>query len=446
MRAGRSPSVWAALGFVLALHPTWVQAKTSEAKPDAEAADRPSTVEKTKKKKKRKKRKKRTAIKRWVIETDASVDTKAGYFSGDATLQTPGAFEEIGASVRPQVEHKQWRLQVPVQASDRRTISASLNETQGSAGARLRYKKSRALNVTLRGDLSGRWREGWPDQYQPLPDGGLSPTDRNSRWQRSAGLDVASVLLKKHHLKGAYQYELVDYREDPTFNPIDAPTHVVPGDRGEHTLELSWMHWGKATKLGGGLDVRHRESFFAYSRDAKDGQTHAASGGLPPNPLQVMVEVEPYLAWEYGRLKDRWQLDVYYGVEIVSDRFEGYYSSVAQHPKVDLTIKTSQSGKAKAGAEVYWRRYGANSYAEGARHPPLSFGDRRVERRFLADVSYQHELGRSWSLVAEGSVSVKRTNFPDYVPMVFPSGREYDIRWNYTNFAASIGLEWHVAD
>ena len=36
------------------------------------------------------------------------------------------------------------------------------------------------------------------------------------------------------------------------------------------------------------------------------------------------------------------------------------------------------------------------------------------------------------------------TNFPDYVPGVYPptAPRPYDIRWDYTNWSVLGGVEW----
>ncbi len=395
---------------------------------------------KKKRKKKRKKRKKKSPIFEW--EHEAGLQYEMGSFSGLGTRQDSALAEQVSARYRAQLEHRNWRLQTPLRISDRRTAFASLTQTTGSAGIRLRHKSNRRLAVTLRGDLAGRWRNDWPDQYQPLDDGTLGPTDRYSRWSRSAGIDIASVLWKKHHFKAQAEYKLVDAVEDPNFEPFDAPTHLVPQDHEKASGALEWLRWFKKTKTGGGIELGRKESFFAFSRDALTGRTHARPGGQGPNPFQVFWYAEPYVVWEYGRLKDTWQLDLFYGYDIVSDRYQGYYSSRAHHPRVEFAMKAFDRGKLKLDAQVYWRRYGPNSYAETATRPALEYGDRRTNRTFSGSASYEHGLGKEWTLMADAGVRIRRTNYPDYTPMVFPRTRTYDIDFDYTNFAMNIGVAW----
>ncbi len=387
-----------------------------------------------------KKRKKKAKSK---TKVEASVDARTGAFSGELTNRFSGVFEEIQAKIRPEFQQKDWRLQIPLSIRDRRTAFASLDETGGALGLRLRYRKTRALALTLRADLSGRWRGKWLDPYQPLANGELGETDRQSRWKRKVGMDLASVFKKKHHAKISYAYEVYDYKEDPNFNALDAPTHIVPGDRIVHSAKLKWLRWSGKTKMGGGLNLARQASLFAFARDAGTGKTHAGAGGLPPNPLEVLVEAEPFVAWEYGRLKDKWQLDLSYGVSFVSDRFEGYYSSVTQHPEVKFSWKISDKGRLKTGAGLRWKRYGSNGYAPGGSRPALDSGERRIDQRTTFDLEYEFQIRKHWSVIVAGNGIVRRTNYPDYVPNVYPVNREYDIQWDYTNLKGSVGLLWH---
>jgi hypothetical protein len=36
----------------------------------------------------------------------------------------------------------------------------------------------------------------------------------------------------------------------------------------------------------------------------------------------------------------------------------------------------------------------------------------------------------------------RRTNFPDYVPRVFPASRTYDVHWDYDNVWVFGGVRW----
>jgi hypothetical protein len=44
-------------------------------------------------------------------------------------------------------------------------------------------------------------------------------------------------------------------------------------------------------------------------------------------------------------------------------------------------------------------------------------------------------------VIADADVMRRDTNLPDYVPGVFPVTRAYDIRWDYTNWEATAGIE-----
>jgi hypothetical protein len=43
-------------------------------------------------------------------------------------------------------------------------------------------------------------------------------------------------------------------------------------------------------------------------------------------------------------------------------------------------------------------------------------------------------------LYANGGAVFRRSNYPDYVPYVFPATRNYQIDWDYDNFEASVGV------
>jgi hypothetical protein len=129
-------------------------------------------------------------------------------------------------------------------------------------------------------------------------------------------------------------------------------------------------------------------------------------------------------------------------VEIANDAFQGYYSFLAHHPefRVDWAVHSRVSLVARA--EARWRLYGPWSYAAGPDHPPLLWGDRRTDVRGALDLEVRVALGNGFFAVLDLRGVLRRTNYPPYVPGVFPATRQYDIRWDYENASALLALEY----
>jgi len=86
---------------------------------------------------------------------------------------------------------------------------------------------------------------------------------------------------------------------------------------------------------------------------------------------------------------------------------------------------------------------GANSYAVSPPdHPMLDFGDGRSDRTLESSLELEAPIGAGLALIGGGAVKVRRSNFPDYVPGVFPMTRQYDIDWDYDDVTAFAGLSW----
>jgi hypothetical protein len=398
--------------------------------------------QKTKKKKKKKKKKKQQRPAGWRVGVESSASARAGALDGLGTRRASGAMQRAEADVELEIERGAWGLGVPVDASHRETQGASLDETSGSAGLELRYRHGPELRLSVEAEVSGVWRPDWPDQYQPVGDGTYLPTDRYSHWDREVGATVAAIPLRHHHARIEYGYALVDYREDPNFDPVNAPNHLVPSDHELHSAGLSWRYFGDGWKTGVAADAFLKRYFFAFARDAGTGLTHANPGGLPPNPLQELRGLEPALTFEREWLDGDLELGLSYGYEIQQDTFQGYYSYTGHHPEIDLTWAIRPGHALRGKAWLRWRTYGPNSYAEGGSHPPLTYGDRRVDRRGAVSLGYRMRIAGGLHAVADGDVIVRRTNFPSYEPGVFPSTRLYDIDWSYTNWSILAGVEY----
>ncbi len=380
----------------------------------------------------------------WQLGADAGAATEGGGLVGHRTLRENAVFVGAGAEIETRAERGRWRAGASLDVGHRETQGASLRESKSYLEAELGHRWGPKLRVTGEARLGGVWRPGWPDQYQPLADGSYEPTDRYSHWDRRVGATVAGIPLRHHHARARYRYELVDYRQDPDYDPQVAPTHLVPADYGEHQLDLSWRYFGRGWKLGGALDSFVKDYYFVFSRDAGTGKTHAGAGGPPPNPLQTIRGLEPQVTGELSLLHDAVELDAGYGYELVQDAYQGYYSFTGHHPTLAVAWRLRPGTELAARGELWWRTYGPDSYAVGGDHPPLLYGDRRVDHRARARLGLRTRLAPHWTGVADLTLRVRRTNFPTYEPGVFPSSREYDIDWRYDNWVMSAGVEYHL--
>lgn len=412
------------------------------------AADEGPEVEKKDEKKKEKHEKKRESgigmqLGGWDLSAETTAAASGGALQGVHSLHVTAALLELEAKARGEMQRGPWRLRAPISVAHRETPGASLAETRGRLGAEVRYRHSPKLRLSGGGKIAAYYRPDWPDLYQPLGNGDYEGTDRYSHWDRTLSLDVAGIPLRHQHASVGYEYTVYDYAEDPNFDPNAEPTHLVPGDRSKHSLDLSWVYFGHRFKVGGGAELFVESYDFAFSRDAGTGLTHAGAGGPPPNPLQKMRGVEPQVSAEL-EIGKAVELDVGYGFEVVEDTYQGYYSYTGHHPEATLSWKPSRVLEIEGKGEIYWRRYGSNSYAMGPGHPALTYGDRRVDHRGKAGVEVRRALSAHWSVVGEGDLLIRRTNFPSYVPGVFPAGRDYDIDWNYDNWTVVAGVEHHL--
>lgn len=424
-----------------------VQPVADDGTTQAAEADKPLDEKKHKKHRHKKHRHRaafETQLGSWQAGVDAHVGTSGGGLAGHGTLRENALFFGLGGEVEPQIERDRWRVRAPLSVEHRQTQGASLSESRIYLDGEVRYRRSARLRLTGEVRVGGVWRPNWPDQYQPMATGQLASTGRYSHWDRRIGFGVAGIPRRHHHVRARYRYTIVDYAEDPNYDPSTTPTHLVPGDHGQHDLDFSWRYLGKGWKVGAGLDIGIRNDYFAYARDASTGLTHAGAGGPPPNPLQQIVGVEPSIEGERTLAGGRLELGAAYGFEIVDDTYQGYYSYTGHHPQLDLSWKIRPHTTARVSGELWWRTYGANSYAAGGTHPPLLYGDRRVDHRGRARLRASTRLADHWTGTADGSVYLRRTNFPTYEPGIFPSTRDYDIDWNYDNWIFTIGAEYRM--
>lgn len=385
----------------------------------------------------------RPASSPWSVEAAAQLET--GAFSGLGVRKEAGARLRPQLQVEPQLELDRFRASVPVSLSHAETFGARLDESRGSGGLELRWRFSSKLRVALAASVAGVYRPQWSDLYQPLPTGDFARTDRYSHWDRRVEAQLASRPWRRQHARLKYRYTIAEYAVDPAFEPVRSPNHLTPFSHDEHRADFSWRYLQKDWKLGVGLFARWRRDGFLFARDAGSGLTHAGPGGLPPNPLQAFRTLEPSVEGRWRFSGTGLELAGEYGVEVNDDLYQGYYSYWGHHPKLALEYQVPGGTKLALVGEATLRRYGPNSYQPGASHPPLAFGDRRVDQRGEVAFELEVPLGSALALTGRAAWVRRVTNFPSYEPWVFPATRAYDIDWSYTNLEASLGLRWKLS-
>lgn len=374
----------------------------------------------------------------WRGTVAADAELRGGALSGRSTLRTSGALIDASGGVEPAIEHGTWRLGLPITLGHRETPGAELRETRGGVDLDARYKRSPRFRLDLEAGLRLTSRPGWEDEYQPTATG-LGTTDRYSHRDLRLGGAISAIPLRHQHARLGLRLTDYDYTDDPAYDAIDAPTHLVPGDRVEVDLDASWRHFGDGWKAGGAIAFEDRHDDKNYARDAGTGLTHAGAGGPPPNPLYHQISFEPSLGAELDLADDTVELGADLGYAFVSDRYQGYYSWSGVHPQVHVAAHRGDLD-AKLAAELQLATYGDGSYAAGNGHPPLESGTRRKDTKIGLRADAGYTVVHHVAVVAGFDLTRRTTNFPDYVPGVFPAGAQYDVKWDYVNWELSAGV------
>ncbi len=396
------------------------------------------------------------------LRSDMTFDAAllAGYFSGLGVRPDSAPMSLVAVGTKGSLDGGWFRLKVPFDFQYRETPGADLREIKTRVAPVVRLQPNRWLWVEAGGGADVVRRPGWPDLYQPIPEEpadppappeGYVPSDRFSfqAWQAKARIGIRPA--KRQRIKATYRYRLSTWEKDPNFHPIDDPdadpNHLVPGDNEEHRVGLRWRWTSAHIKMAASITAFRRDYFYAYARDAGTGKTHASSGSVPPNPLQQFRGIRPAVTTELRFLDARLRCATTFGYDVVQDTFQGYYSYTAPRPGLRLRYRTKGGVALSVATNLRFRRYGPNSFAATpdwqpgmSGHPPLTFGDRRVDARTTANTELRFPIGRQQAVTIRGDLWVRRTNFPDYQPGIFPSLSNYDIQWNYRNWRVLTGL------
>ncbi|MBI5501406.1 MAG: hypothetical protein HY907_14265 [Deltaproteobacteria bacterium] len=376
----------------------------------------------------------------WDLAAALEAGGMLGYRSVARDMATAGA----SLDVEPSVAIDDWRLRVPAELSMRETWPTSLAELRSELRLAVEWRRDSRLRIGLEGGARLVLRPGWPDPYQPQADGTLARSDRHSYVRPVAEATIAGIPVRHHHARLVYGYAYSDYREDGDYDPLQYPDHLAPADNERHSVRAVW-HWlDGGWRVGGEVDASWTAYRSAYARDAGTGATHAGPGGASPNPLLELWSVEPAVDARVELLDGVLTLRLGYGHPFVIDAFQGYGSYQGPHVSAGIEVRPLPGLEIVAEADLEWRFYGEGGYAAGGDHPPLDDGSSRTDHRYRPRIELRYALTEGLSLTGAGEYLARRTNYPDYVPGVFPASRSYAIDWDYDDWLVLAGLEYRV--
>ncbi len=378
----------------------------------------------------------------WRVE-HVKLGAYAGAFDGMKVRRDSGGLALLEAAATPVLKGGAWKLELPVRLRHRQTFGASLSETEGAASAVVENRVAKALRLGATGGLSGAWRPGWPDLYQPDVNLALAPTDRYSFLAWQAGVSLWATPFPRNHLRLKYHYIHYAYVRDPNFDEARNPMHLTPRDNGQHVVEGSFRRIADGYAVALRFDWARRLDEVYLARNAVDGKT-----GLYTNPPQRLDRMEPSVEVELRRLGGRLEVSLQLGYQLQDDRWQGYYSYAGPHPRVIVDYAFTDRLSGRLRGEAWLRTYGPDSKAAGLQPGTighLESGTRLYDRRsaLAGTVSYALTSGLHAKVTGEW---VKRdSNYPDYVPGRYPSATTlYDIEWSYANTLVLAGVELRI--
>ena len=387
---------------------------------------------------------------RWQLTLAPELSLWAGRRSGLGLRPAEGHFAGLEARVQPQLRQKRGlHVDADLRYRHLETIGYALPERRLSGLLLGSYPIAAATRFVLVGKVDWRARPGWLDLYQPhidatgAPTGGWRGTERKGRRTVSGALRAAHRFGDGLRLTGDVALRQRTDVQDPGFDPVLAPNHLTPTDQ---------RRWSGGLKLGGrtadrfwrysvGARAGHTAYGYLFARDAGTAATHAAVGGTPANPLRALwtARIKHRSSFWLKPLKLRVALKVAY--THTEDVWAGYYSSEGAMAGVSLRLRPRSGWVLSGGLEGAWRWCGTSGYAEGPTHPPLDDGAHRRARRLLARGRVAHTLWhKRLTIWLEGSMIRRETNFPDYVPQVYPASRAYSINWDADTWQTRLGL------
>lgn len=402
-------------------------------------ADHPGRRAK-KKKHKRTKHQKHTRVHTDGFRVSAQVRTAVGAMLGKGVRKDQAALAQLSGELTPRFAASDLELALPLHVDHSQTVGADLSESHAGAALQARYRIAPALRIEVIGGIAVLDRPNWPDLYQPTATS-YESTDRYGYWERRLGAGVTLHPDRRHWIRGDYDYRLRAYASEPTFDAIRRPNHLTPFDHDQHSAEFGYRFVGRGFRLGARADGFIKNYFFAFARDGRTGFTHAGPGGAPANPLESLRGLRPIAEFELLALRAQLRLEFRYAHEFQQDLHQGYYDYTGPNPRVGIRYQTQGPVELRAGVELWWRTYGAESYQPGIGHPALDSGDRRFDHRLRTSIGARWMLLKQIALILDADHTLRSTNFPDYEPGVFPASQRYAVDWDYSNVRVVAGIE-----
>jgi len=392
---------------------------------------------------------------RWTFSLPVEGSVGLGYLNGLNTRSIAGGIFDLAIKIAPRLRYRRsFSTTLRVDYAGRETIAAWLPERHIKGGVDVMVRPVSRLRLGLETDAGLVTRPDWPDQYQPQfdesgnPTGVLLPTDRYSFWHVGGIGFVRGSVRKRMHLEGYAGGYLRNYVEDPNYDGLQEPNHLVPADKYwlRGGAKFSGRAWHRRWRYLINARVDWIRYLKTYSRDAGTGETHAGPGGLPANPLQEFVRLRIRLRNSLRSLPLDSKITLRAGYERNQDLFAGYYTwnqaewsvSIQANPWDWLSIVVRYEGR--------YRRYTQDGYQEGPDHPPLSEGvGVRMSQAHAVTGRLAFSIFRSrLQVFMEAAWRKNWTNFPDYEPYVFPASYAYSIDWSYSNASCTSGIAFKL--
>jgi len=331
--------------------------------------------------------------------------------------------------------------------SDVKNSSATLNQYGHDIKFRI-AKDPQKYHLGFNFSFTNYSRPKWPDLYQPNPINYaagvtqnnivLGVTDRFGYTQYEPELTFAYLLSKDTSFFSSLLYSDKTSVQDPSFTAAK-PTHVVPSSYTKSELQLGLKHKLSNMDLRWNNTISKLTSKVELARDAIVGKTNYTT---LPNPLYSENNIISDVSLDYSVIKDVMVVTPEYSFEYNSDVYQGYESymqnSFALAFEHEL-VKDKFSYKLQSSAS--FRNYGPNSYGVGktTTHLPTKDGKRLYKNYFKASIGTSYKVLKNLEVYLDGTLDMKKTNYPDYVMGVNPVNKNYNIKFNYNNYSISSG-------
>ena len=296
-------------------------------------------------------------------------------------------------------------------------------------------------------------KPSWPDLYQPNPrvytagsnqQISYDSTDRYSYHKLGVDYTWARPIKNNRSLYwNAGIFRKFGY-EDPNYD-LAVPTRLAPdvytGIKGRIGVKDTDDQRPVGREFSNTIEFRYYDSKLA--RDAVTGFTNYLSN---PNPNYMLINDKTVYMLEFRIPKSSMTIKPYGVLELNIDPYAHYYSFVGGKVGFILNQKIfAEKVEYKVKASFEYQQFGASAYGTSATHPPLTDGTYLYKMYVDAGLEINYMFSQSFEYFIEGGLSIKRTNYPSYVPGVNPvSGRNYDIDFSFNNYSVRSGFTYRL--